>query len=70
MDIDQEYLVLQSKYHQLHSKEKDLFPNEWYRVKEYGLKKAILKDCLKNNYLIRESSLYSQLRFLALNKKG
>ena len=67
MNIDREYLVLQTKYHKIHEKEEYIFPNEWYHVQEYELKKEILKECIKNNFLIKDSSLYYQFRLIALS---
>ena len=68
MNIDNEYVVLQAKYRKVNDNNKeDLFPNEWYNVKEYELKKEILKECLEKNILITESSLYQEFKLKALS---
>lgn len=67
MEIDSEYLVLQTEYHKLNHAKNNLFPNEWYNVKEYYLKKRILRDCITNNILIEESRYYNAFREIALN---
>ena len=54
MDIDKEYVILQAEYHSINEEKKDIFPNCWYNVKEYELKKKILKECIKNNILIKD----------------
>lgn len=66
MEIDKEYIVLQEKYRKMHHDKTNIFPKEWYFVKEYDLKKKILKECLVNNILIIYSSYYLSLRKCAL----
>lgn len=67
MDIDKEYLVLQTKYHSIHKDENNIFPDEWYNIKEYELKKKILKECIDNNILIINSCYYYEFKLIALN---
>lgn len=67
MNIDNEYVVLQAKYRKVNNNKDNLFPNEWYNVKEYELKKEILKECLEKNILITESSLYQEFKLKALS---
>lgn len=67
MDIDNEYIVLQTKYRKANDNREDIFPSEWYNVKEYEMKKEILKECLNKKKIIKESSLYQDFRLKALN---
>ena len=67
MDIDKEYLVLETIYKEKNKSKKNIFPNEWYNVKEYELKKKILKECIENNILIVNSTYYYNFRLIALN---
>ena len=67
MDIDKEYLILETIYKKNNGNKNDIFPYEWYNVKEYELKKKILKECLLNNILIINSSYYYDFRLLSLN---
>ena len=70
MDIDLEYVVLQNKYRKLHNNKDDIFPYEWYFIKEYALKKQILKECLKHNLLIINSNFYYDFKCKALDNKN
>ncbi len=65
MEIDKEYVVLQAEYHSLNEDKDNIFPNCWYNVKEYELKKEILKECIKNNILIKDCQLYNDFRNIA-----
>ena len=67
MNVDIEYALLQSKYREMNSGKSNIFPNEWYNIKAYDLKKKILKECLMNYILITDSSYYYEFRVLALN---
>ena len=67
MVLDKEYLVLQTKYHKMHNNKKDIYPEEWYNIREYELKKNILRECINNNILIKNSSMYYEFRLKALN---
>lgn len=67
MEDKVEVAILQSKYCDKFKNEKNLFPNEWYNVQEYNLKKKILSECLEKNILIVESSYYYDFRTIALN---
>ena len=64
---DKEYLVLETMYKKMYQDNNNIFPNEWYNVKEYELKKKILRECLENNILIIDSSYYYDFRHIALN---
>ena len=64
---DIKYIILQQKYRKMHEKEPNIFPSEWYYIKEYDLKKKILSDCISNNLLIQESGYYLEFRKKALN---
>ncbi len=61
------YVALQNKYRQMHQDEKDIFPSEWYNIKDYELKKKILEECFENNILIVDSKYYYEFRIKALN---
>lgn len=67
MDIDKEYLLLQTIYHKVNKNKKDIFPDEWYNIKEYELKKKILKECLNSKILINDSKEYYNFKLKALN---
>ena len=62
-----EIAILQNKYKKMHTNNEKLFPNEWYNVKEYELKKKILSECIEKNILIINSSYYYEFREIALN---
>ena len=64
---DDSFLVLNIMYKNLFSDKKDIYPYEWYNVHEYELKKQILRECIKNQILIVDSSLYYNFRLIALN---
>ena len=66
MGVDIEYIVLQQKYRKENNNQEDIFPDEWYTVEEYELKKKILSDCLSKNILIKNSSYYEEFRRIAL----
>ncbi len=66
MNIDKEYLVLEVMYKNILKNKDGLFPFEWYNIKEYELKKKILRECIQNKILIINSSYYYDYRFLAL----
>ena len=65
-----EIAILQSKYKKMHENNGNLFPNEWYNVKEYELKKKILNECIEKHILIINSSYYYEFREIALNDIG
>lgn len=65
MEIDKEYLMLQTLYHKINKLKEDIFPNCWYNVKEYELKKKILRECIQNNILIKDCRLYNDFRIIA-----
>lgn len=67
MDIDKEYVVLQNIYRKKNHDQNNIFPDEWYAIKEYDLKKKILDECIKNNMLIIDSKYYYEFRIKALN---
>lgn len=67
MDIDKEYLILETIYKNNNKNKKNIFPYEWYNIKQYELKKKILKECIENNILILNSSYYYNFKLLALN---
>lgn len=66
MEIDREYLVLQTEYHKINENKEDIFPDCWYNVKEYELKKKILSECIAHNILIKDCKLYNDFRIIAL----
>lgn len=66
MVYDFKYIIMQSKYRKMHNNKKNIFPDEWYNIKEYEIKKNILKDCLDKNCLIIDSHNYPILKKLAL----
>ena len=65
MEIDKEYIILQTEYHKINADSENVFPGCWYNVKEYELKKQILKECIKNNILIKDCKLYNDFRLIA-----
>ena len=67
MDIDKKYIILETIYKKNNINKKNIFPYEWYNVKEYELKKKILIECLENNLLIINSSFYYKFKLIALN---
>ena len=67
MQVDKEYLGLETLYKKKNLDKDNIFPYEWYNVKEYELKKKILRECLENNILIVNSSFYYDFRLLSLN---
>ena len=66
--IDKELIVLETIYRKLFNNKTNIFPKEWYRVKEYKLKKKILNECIENKILIINSTFYYDFRLVALNK--
>jgi len=64
---NKEYLILSSMYKKIFKDKKNIYPNEWYNVKEYELKNKILKECIENKILIINSSLYYEFRLYSLN---
>ena len=64
---DKEYLVLETMYKKMYQDNNNIFPNEWYNVKKYELKKKILRECLENNILIINSTYYYGFRLKSLN---
>ena len=67
MEINKEYLVLQTQYHKMNNDKDNIFPKEWYNKKEYELKIKILKECINYNILIENSKLYNELKSILLN---
>jgi len=67
MEIDKEYIILESIYRKKFGNNKNIIPYEWYNVKNYDLKKKILNECIKNNILIINSNYYYKFRLNALN---
>ena len=67
MEIDSEYVLLQHKYRTLNKNNQNIFPSEWYYVKEYELKKKILNECINKNILIINSSNYLSFKKIALS---
>lgn len=66
MEYDIKYVILQSKYRKMHNNKENIFPEEWYNIKEYELKKIILEECIKKKCLIIKSNYYLKFRELAL----
>ena len=67
---DKEYLILETMYRNIFKNNNNIFPNEWYNVLEYDLKKKILKECIENKILIIDSSYYYDFRNLALEMEN
>ena len=67
MEKDKNYLVLETIYKKLFLENRNIFPDEWYNVQEYELKKKILRECIDNNILIIDSSYYYDFKLIALN---
>ena len=38
----------------------DLFPLNWYEIKDYKLKTKIISEAIKNNILIKDTNLYQE----------
>ena len=47
----------------------EVFPNDWFTIKDYKLKIKILSECIKNNILIKDSELYIQTKEKESHKK-
>ena len=47
----------------------ELFPDDWFTIKDYKLKIKILLSCIKNNILIKDSELYIQIKENESHKK-
>jgi hypothetical protein len=47
----------------------ELFPDDWFTIKDYKLKIKILLNCIKNNILIKDSELYIQIKENESHKK-
>lgn len=47
----------------------ELFPDDWFTIKDYKLKIKILLNCIKNNMLIKDSELYIQIKENDSHKK-
>ena len=67
MEVDKEYIILQAEYRKINENKDDIFPLEWYNKKNYELKKQILKNCIQNNILIKDSEYYYNFRINSLN---
>ena len=67
MEINKDYLILETMYRNIHKKNNNIFPDEWYNILEYEFKIKILKECIENKILIIDSSYYYDFRLLALN---
>ena len=64
------YAILQNEYRKINNNQKDIFPSEWYNIKDDDLKKKILQECIENNILIYDSKYYYEFRMKALNNGG
>ncbi len=69
MKLDFDYVILQNEYRKLNKYQMNVFPKEWYNIRDYDLKKKILHECIENHILIIESSNYYYFRKKALNLK-
>ena len=47
----------------------ELFPDDWFTIKDYKLKIKILLNSIKNNILIKDSELYIQIKENESHKK-
>ena len=65
MKIDKEYLILQTQYHEINNDKDNIFPIDWYNIKEYDLKIKILRECIIHNILIKDCKLYNDFRKIA-----
>ena len=66
MEYDLNYIILQSKYRKMFKNSTNIFPKEWYNVKEYKIKKDILNECIDKKCLIIDCSRYLELKKIAL----
>jgi hypothetical protein len=65
--LEELYILLENSYIKK-MKEKDslnnnidnIFPNDWYRFKDYKLKIEILTESLDKNILIKDNELYKK----------
>lgn len=47
----------------------EIFPNDWFTIKDYKLKTKIISDCIKNNILIKDSKFYIEIQENRSHKK-
>lgn len=52
------YIILEKQYINQHNNQNNIFPPNWYQIKDYKLKNNILIESIKNNTLIINSKLY------------
>ena len=67
--IEELYILLEASYvkrekqkDELNFNEDDIFPNDWYRIKDYKTKIDILLESINNNQLIKDTPMYLKLR--------
>ncbi len=56
--LEQSYVKKNKNKNPLNFNEKDIFPYDWYRIKDYQLKLEILSEALEKNILIKDTSKY------------
>ena len=47
----------------------EIFPDNWFMIKDYKTKIKILSECIKNNTLIKDSELYLNMYDKESHKK-
>ena len=64
------YIIAEMNYiNKFKNYNKEIFPNDWFIIKDYKLKIKILSDCIKNNILIKNSILYIEIHQNKPHKK-
>ena len=63
------YILLEASYvkrerekDELNFNEDDIFPYDWYMIKDYKTKIDILLESINNNQLIKDTPIYLKLR--------
>ena len=57
------YIIAEIRYKKANSniKEDELFPDNWYSLKNYHLKIEIIAEALQKNILIKDTKLYKDI---------
>ncbi len=63
------YILLEASYvkrerekDELNFNEDDIFPHDWYGIKDYKTKIDILLESINNNQLIKDTPMYLKLK--------
>ena len=57
------YILAELSYKKEHSdlSDEELFPNNWYSIKDYRAKTLIIDEALEKNILIKETEKYKDI---------